>query len=227
LLDPDKLSVINSLIFCWAWVKPQTHAQSSILRVWVFLSTKRVIGFDWDREMQFHVCWDKLKLDRRIDTTLINTRFTPVPGQFLGSYVISWVFTMTTRLVQWWLSWVFATHERKKERYFFFRIYQSSTVLTLIVTVIKVKFVTYKVHSNASGARLGSGNPRLCKGGQGEEGWRRFSIVGVRSRTLGTIPQYRFNKTKQHTHWKSGTVTIPQYLFNKKIIFGIPTVSYQ
>jgi len=39
LVDPYKLSVVNSLNFSCV---PQTH--SSNLRVWVFLSTKRVIG---------------------------------------------------------------------------------------------------------------------------------------------------------------------------------------
>jgi len=37
-------------------------------------------------------------------------------SQFLGSWVINWILTTVTRLVQW-LSWVFVTHERKKERF--------------------------------------------------------------------------------------------------------------
>jgi len=40
LFDPDKLSVVNTLSF--PRVNPRT--QSSNLRVWVFLSTKRVVG---------------------------------------------------------------------------------------------------------------------------------------------------------------------------------------
>jgi len=70
-----------------------------------------------------------------------------------------------------------------------------------------------------------------CRGGTAKVVRRRFSIVGAyplarswRNPGTVTIPQYRFNKTKQHTATPGplplrndpGTVTIPQYRFNKK-----------
>ena len=61
-----------------------------------------------------------------------------------------------------------------------------------------------------------AGHPRFSEGGQGEVVRRRFSIVGTYSlgslvkkpRDRSLIPQYQFNKTKQHTPVASDVVKV-------------------
>jgi len=55
LLDPDKLSVENSLSVSKSRINPQ--AKSSNLRVWVCFEHQTSYWFDWDREILSHDCW--------------------------------------------------------------------------------------------------------------------------------------------------------------------------
>jgi len=92
------------------------------------------------------------------------------------------------------------------------------TIWAVTVTSVTVKPENREMflrHDN-SGEGQGPRHPTWFKRGQGEEGLRRFSIVGAsplaRSRKnpgTVTIPQYRFNKTKQYTQRDMGATTRP------------------
>ena len=96
------------------------------------------------------------------------------PGQFLGSYVINRV--LTTHLVQW-LSWFFATQERKKDR--------QKTCWGW--------FTTMKISLRSRNYGKAERNRRGQKGNNGDEATQCF-----RSHCLTSVSSWKLSKEYEH-----------------------------